>query len=107
MNEEDKATNISVKLAALGESESDLLSVLNIAADTCNELTGLPLTDEAALERLSTNLLTALQRIRANLVNVIEGVRVEDPSTSISTSIVSNLVEEDRLKSLLDQLDER
>jgi len=108
----DNATNsISDTLAALSESESDLLSVLQITAETCRELTAIPFSDEDSLGLLATNLLSALQRIRANLVDTIEGVRSDSLSAVTTvTQAGSDGGEEQEgdhsLKALLDQLDQ-
>ena len=108
----DNATNsISDTLAALSESESDLLSVLQITAETCRELTTIPFSDEDSLGLLATNLLSALQRIRANLVDTIEGVRPDSLSAVTTvTQAGSDGGEEQEghhsLKALLDQLDQ-
>lgn len=107
----DNATSsISDTLAALSESESDLLSVLQITAETCRELTTIPFSDEDSLGLLATNLLSALQRIRANLVDTIEGVRSDSLSAVTAvTQAGSDGGEEQEghsLKALLDQLDQ-
>ena len=119
-NATSSSSSISDALAALSESESDLLSVLQIAAETCRELTTIPFCNSdddddseeedssSSLGLLATNLLSALQRIRANLVDTIEGVPSDDLSAvTAATRARSNGGEEGhRLKALLDQLDQ-
>lgn len=117
-NATSSSSSISDALAALSESESDLLSVLQIAAETCRELTTIPFCNSddddseedssSSLGLLATNLLSALQRIRANLVDTIEGVPSDDLSAvTAATYARSDGGEEGhRLKALLDQLDQ-
>lgn len=127
MNRIDNAassSSISDTLVALSESESDLLSVLQITAETCRELSTtatIPFCSsdddgdddlEDSLGLLATNLLSALQRIRANLVDVIEGVGSDDLSavTTVMQAGSDGGEEEEEghhhLKALLDQLDQ-
>ena len=66
------------KLLQLSIAEEQVCRVLQLSADTCEELERLPFSDPAQLQAMSTSMIAALQVIRTNVVGSLDSIKPMD-----------------------------
>ena len=71
-------SQLKEKLLQLSIAEEQVCRVLQLSADTCEELERLPFSDPSQLQTMSTAMIAALQSIRANIVGSLDSIQPID-----------------------------
>jgi len=71
-------SQLKEKLLQLSIAEEQVCKVLQLSADTCEELERLPFSDPSQLQTMSTAMIAAMQSVRANIVGSLDSIQPID-----------------------------
>ena len=84
VNQSITENNIQERLLRLKRAEENVCLVLQLTADSVEELECLPFSDQAILAKKSDELINLLKSIRSDVVSGINGIRPFEVAASLN-----------------------